>query len=232
MFAPGIEDLAKPQWVDALRKLIAAGGMSIAQLARALGVSYMTAKQHCEELTRLGYLVKIRTPRTAVGRPEISYRPARKVECLFPSASMEFSLATLEIARQMYGENAPERILFQYFESLRERCCSALAKLECPHQRAMALAALRRSCGVDCTYDASEGDFPRLVERHHPFGSLFAKYPAALAMEVRGIAESMGTRVERVDSMVGNALSSTEYVFPDMPAVRHVGRIMITDGRA
>jgi predicted ArsR family transcriptional regulator len=218
MFSPAIQDLGKPQWVATIRVLKASGGMAISQLAEALGVSYMAAKQYGEDLTRLGYLVRIRTPRTAVGRPEIFYRVAPKADAMFAGVALEFSMELLESSRMLFGENAPERLIFQYFESLRSAWQRELESKPSQHDRARKLAALREACGVVCSFDPTGGRCPRFIELHHPMARLFEKYPTAISMDTRCIADLLGTRVERVENKVGNTVASVDFFFPEMRA--------------
>lgn len=216
MFSEGIKDLAKPQWISAIRVIKWNGGMPISRLADALGVSYMAAKQYAEDLTKLGYLERIRTPRTAVGRPEIFYRAASKADLLFPSVSMDFSLELLESSRLLFGENAPERLIFQHFESLRSAWSAILLPLPDPMERATKLAELRNLGGAVCSFVREGNACPRLVEIHHPLKALFRKYPTAVAMDTRLITELMEMRVERVEK--GNASSAVEYLLQGMPS--------------
>jgi predicted ArsR family transcriptional regulator len=214
MFAPAIQDLAKPQWLAAIQTLKMSGGMPITQLAEKLGVSYMAAKQYGEDLTKLGYLERIRTPRTAVGRPEIFYRAAAKADSLFPDLGMAFSMELLENSRLLFGENAPERLIYQHFESLRARWSIELQSLTSPIERVKKLAALRSTTGVVCKFEIGDSPCPRLIELHHPLMALFRKYPRAVIIDTRMIEELLKTRVERIES--GSNQTTIEYLLPDL----------------
>ena len=96
MFLPGFRDLVKPQWVAVIEELKLSGGLSISELSRRLELAYMTVKQHCEELTKLGYVERTRIPRTQVGRPEIFHRLSPKADALFPQAGVSLTLDLLE----------------------------------------------------------------------------------------------------------------------------------------
>jgi len=218
MFTSAIQDLAKPQWLATIKALKTTGGMPISQLATELGVSYMAAKQYGEDLTKLGYLERIRTPRTAVGRPEIFYRAAAKADTLFPGSGIGFSLELLDHCRQLFGENAPERLIYQHFETLRARWSAELAALDDPLARAQKLATLRNAAGAVCAFDAAAGPCPRLRELHNPLMPLFSKYPRAAAMDQRLIEELLGTRVERVEC--GKNRATVDYLLHDLPGAR------------
>jgi predicted ArsR family transcriptional regulator len=216
MFKPAIQDLAKPQWLATIKALKIRGGMPISQLAAELGVSYMAAKQYGEDLTKLGYLERIRTPRTAVGRPEIFYRAAPKADTLFPEADFGFSMELLESSRQLFGDNAPDRLIYQHFETLRARWSAELAPFADPVDRVKKLAALRTTAGAVCVFDPASAPCPRWIELHQPLMPLFRKYPRATAMDHRLIGELLDTRVERVECEKGSA--AVEFWFPDLTA--------------
>lgn len=220
MFSTAIHDLAKPQWIAALKALKLSGGMTITQLADELGVSYMAAKQYGEDLTRLGYLERIRTPRTAVGRPEIFYRVAAKADALFPVTAMTFSLELLDYSRQLFGENAPDRLVYQHFETLRANWGAALASCSTPQERAQKIADLRTESGAGCFFDPSGEPCARLIEIHNPLTPLFRKYPRAVGMDVRLLEELLGTRVERIESAKSGKESATvEFLLPEIPEI-------------
>ena len=116
MFLPGFRDLVKPQWVTVIEELKLSGGLPVSELSRRVKMSYMAVKQHCEDLKEMGYLDRSRVPRTEVGRPEIFYRLSVKSDSLFPQTGAAFTLELLENLRPIFGENAPERLLFQHFQ--------------------------------------------------------------------------------------------------------------------
>lgn len=197
MFLPGYKDLVKPQWVATLEELKLCGELPVSELARRLKMSYMAVKAYCEDLTKLGYLERSRAPRRAVGRPEIFYRLARKAELLFPQAGAGFSLDLLDNLRLLFGESAPQRLLFQYFQHLQERWQPRLTKARTLIEKTTLLAGLRQQegCFCRCQYDPEKG--LRIEEFHHPLLPILAKYPHAIGMEVRLLEALLGTRVTR-----------------------------------
>lgn len=216
MFSETIKDLAKPQWLAALGVLKTSDGMAIRELADRLDVSYMAAKQYGEDLTRMGYLQRIRTPRTAVGRPEIAYRVAAKADAIFPDVGMSFSLELLENSRQLFGENAPDRLLYQHFESLHAHWSPLLEPLTHPFEKAGKLATLRRAYGAVSSFIPATDTPARLIEHHHPLNRVFALHPRAVGMDTRLIGDLLGTRVERREKE--NIPSCIEYLLPDVSA--------------
>lgn len=199
MLLPQIRDLIKPQWRSVLEELKLAGGLPVSELARKTGGSYMAVKTHCEELTKSAYLIRTRLPRTEVGRPEIFYSLAAKADALFPEAGVDFTLELLDELKLMYGGNAPEKLLFQYFQKRLERLGQQLEKHITPDARARALAALREKEGGSSHCECETGQAVRIVEFHNPLHRIFVRYPRAVAMELRMLEQLFGTRVTRLE---------------------------------
>lgn len=173
------------------------GGLPVSELAGRVGVSYMAAKQHCEELKKAGYLDRSRVPRTVVGRPEIYYSLSAKADALFPQAGTDFTLDLLEGLKALFGENAPEKLFFQHFQKQLEKWQPLLSKARSVAEKAAKLALLRgkEGCAVRCVEDP-EGGF-RIEEFHNPLQRIFERYPRVVAMEQRMIEQLLGTRVTR-----------------------------------
>lgn len=197
MFRAGFRDLVKKQWVAVVDELKRSGGLPVPELRKRLGGSYMGIKDQCEALVKLGYLETWRVPRRGVGRPEIMYRLAPKADCLFPDAGTGLSLELLEASRKLFGDSAPERMLLQYFQDLRERWHPRLSRARSLVEKATLLTALREKegCFCRCHYDPGEGF--RIEEYHHPLQAVFERFPNAVQFELRIIAELLGTKVVR-----------------------------------
>jgi len=197
MFLPGFRELVRPQWVTIVEELKIHGGMAIPELARLMDMSYMGVKQHCEALLELGYLERTRIPRSEVGRPEISYRLAPKANALFPQAGVTLSLSLLEHIKQLFGNNAPEKLLFQHFAEQQEKWQARMQRAKSLVEKATLLASLREKegCFARCSYDVKQGF--RIEEFHHPLWAVFEAYPAAVLMECRMMEQLVGTKIER-----------------------------------
>ena len=205
MFRAGFRDLVKPQWVSTIEELKLAGGLPVSELSRRMDASYMAVKQYCEDLEELGYLERSRIPRTEVGRPEIFYRLTSKADALFPEAGTSFTLEFLETLKPIFGDSAPEKLLFQYFQQQQEHWLPKLSKAKSLVEKATLLAGLREKAGCfgRCKYDPEKGF--RIEEYHHPLQRIFDKYPRAIAMELRAIEQSLGTKVVRKEIPGGKA---------------------------
>jgi predicted ArsR family transcriptional regulator len=197
MFLPGFRDLVRSPWVTILEELKMRGGCSIPVLAEVMEMSYMGVKKHCEDLLSIGYLQRSRVPRTEVGRPEVMYRLSPKAEAFFPQAGTHFSLALLTQIKELFGNNAPEKLLFQYFSDLQEQWQGRMHRAKSLVEKATLLVSLREKegCLTRCTYDAKLGF--RIEEFHHPMAPIFEAYPVATSFETRMIENLMGTKIER-----------------------------------
>jgi len=158
----------------------------------------MTVKQHCEELTKRGYLMRSRIPRTEIGRPEIFYRLSEKAEAMFPSISPSFTLDMMDHARQLFGDTAPEKLLFQHFQKQEEYWKARVSNGTTLLYRAGLFAKLREKegCFTSCIHD-EEADTLVLKEFHNPMRSIFEKFPRALSMEVRAMEAALGCQMKR-----------------------------------
>lgn len=199
MFLDAFHDLLKPQWLSVLMRLKMSGAMGVSGLAKELDVSYMTVKQHCEELTKHGYLMRIRLPRTEIGRPEIFYRLAEKADALFPAIPSGFSLQLLDHARTLFGDTAPEKLLYQYFQDQKAHWKIRLSQGTTLLYRAGLFVKLRGKDGLfmRCIHDESTGKIT-LREFHHPLEPVFKKFPRAIAMEHRAMEEVLEVKILRV----------------------------------
>jgi predicted ArsR family transcriptional regulator len=158
----------------------------------------MTVKVHCEELTKAGYLVRTRLPRTEVGRPEIFYSLSAKADALFPAAGADFALALLDELRHMHGESAPDKLLYQYFAKLTSSMGKSLSAFGTPAEKARKLAHLRGRAGHACRFEpAADGQPGRLIEAHNPLARIIEQHPHAANFELRMIEQLLGTRITR-----------------------------------
>lgn len=198
MFHPAFHDLLKPQWLDTLAELKVSGGLAVSELARRLDSSYMTVKQHCEDLTKLGYLSRSRIPRTEIGRPEIFYRLSEKAEGIFPSIPEGFTLDILEQIQRAFGETAPDRLLFQHFKEREEEWKTKLSKGTTLLYKAQLFAKIRTQEGlfISCLHEPETGVI-MLREFHHPLARVYVKHPRAIEMERRAIEGAFGVKVSR-----------------------------------
>src|SRR5881409_1739856 len=110
-----IAEIGRTQRLEIINSLKRTKSMSVNELVEKMGMSYMGIKQHCVTLQRDGYLDTWRRPQK-MGRPEMVYRLTRRSHDLFQSDSNAFTLELLKSVREIYGPNAPEKLLYNMFE--------------------------------------------------------------------------------------------------------------------
>ena len=224
MFSQALRDIARPTYAEILETLKRSDGMAVSELAKELKMSYMGVKQHCVNLEKKGYLKTWRVPRTQVGRPEKLYRLTEQCEELFPQSGPQLTLNMLQGVKQLYGESAPEKLLFHHFEDQRQRWSARMRGANSLAEKATKLAELRdeEGCFSKCTYDAQTG--LRIEEYHHPMNKIYEEYPSAMRMELQMMEQLLGSRMARkkVDAGKGRELVVYEVSSLGAPADRGV----------
>lgn len=197
MFSDEFRALAKPQVLTILEFVKKSQGITVADLAKAMEMSYMGVKQHCMKLEVMGFLKTWRVPRKGVGRPEKLYVLTAKCDQLFPQAGVELSINVMEGVRKFFGESGPEKILFHHYEQLRNQWMPIVRKGNSIVEKATRLADLRDKAGCfsRCQYLPGEGF--RIEEYHHPMKELFARFPTAIKQELKMMETLLGAKVER-----------------------------------
>lgn len=132
-----------------------------------------------------------------MGRPEIFYSLSVKADGLFPEAGANFTLDLLSEAKSLYGESAPDKLLFQHFKKQQEKWVLHFAKLTTLAEKAEKLASLREQSGCSTRCVLTENLGVRLEEFHNPLQRIFELYPRAMIMEQKVIEQFLGTRVNR-----------------------------------
>lgn len=213
MFLGVHRDTMRASWAVILEALKRSGGMPVSDLAREVGMSYMGVKQHCLKLAKLGYLEEWRLPREKkeVGRPEKLYRLTPECDPLFPEAGVDLTLAVLRGAREMFGDSAPEKVLYRHFQDLREQWQPKVRAGKSLVEKATRLADLRDKAGwfSRCHYDVTTGF--RIEEFHNPLARIYQEYPNAVRMEVQMMEALLGTRVVRDEAVVGKGKKRVVY---------------------
>src|SRR5438445_11521603 len=110
-----IAEIGRTQRLEILNSLKRTRGMSVNELVERMKMSYMGIKQHCLTLQRDGYLDTWRRPQK-MGRPEMVYRLTRRSHDLFQADSHQLTLDMLKSAEEIYGPNAPEKLLYYIYE--------------------------------------------------------------------------------------------------------------------
>ncbi|PYL07443.1 MAG: hypothetical protein DME34_06850 [Verrucomicrobia bacterium] len=196
-----LAEIGRTQRLEILNSLKRSKGMSVNELVAKMGMSYMGIKQHCLTLQRDGYLDTWRRPQK-MGRPEMVYRLTRRTHDLFAADSNKLTLELLKSVQEVYGANAPEKLLYNVFAK-KTAALKAKAKGETVADRAKWLAKVRDAEGymAQFTTDPKQGG-PQIFECHSPILNLLDQYPivgrleqdmfeAVLALRVRVLFRSL-----------------------------------------
>ena len=193
-----LSEIGRTQRLEIINSLKRTKGMSVNELVDKMGMSYMGIKQHCLTLQRDGYLDTWRRPQK-MGRPEMVYRLTRRSQDLFPVDSNEFTLELLGSTKEIYGANAPEKLLYNVYEK-RTQALRARVKGDSIVDRAKWLAKVRDNEGYMAQYLSSETDGPQILEYHSPIMNLLEKYPIIARLEQDMFEAVLGTNVRREET--------------------------------
>jgi predicted ArsR family transcriptional regulator len=186
-------ELGRSQRLRIIHMLKKTQGLAIGELASRLDLSYMGVKQHCEELERQGFLDTRRRPKP-IGRPEIVYRLTPKASSFFPAAANPATIKVLQAARQLYGPNAPEKLLVAVF---REKTKGYAEQLKEGDLKTLAtrLAKIRDEEG--CLSEFVDGPQRLILEYHSSIMDLIEAFPLVRRLEKEMFEKLLQTHVER-----------------------------------
>jgi predicted ArsR family transcriptional regulator len=211
MFLKVARAIARPQTFAVLDLLKRSTGLSVNEIAKSLKLSYMGVKQYCTELEKKGLVDTWRRP-TAMGRPEKSYRLTEKAAAFYPEVGNEMTLELLKTIAQLYGETAPDKLLFSYFNKKADGYLKKI-KGSTLTERAASFAKLRDSegCCAQIEYDEEQGY--RLVEFHSPLKEIAEHFPNVLRMEELMFSKVLGLAVQRSEVKIAG-LRQISFLIP------------------
>ena len=189
-----ISEIGRTQRLEIINSLKRTRGLSVNELVGKMNMSYMGIKQHCITLHRDGYLDTWRRPQK-MGRPEMVYRLTRRSHDLFQCDSNQFTLDMLKAAEEIYGPNAPEKLLYSVFKK-KTAALKAKAKANTVTERAKWLAHVRDAEGYMGEF-LNDKDGPQILECHSPILNLLEQYPIIGRFEQDMFEAVLGTRVRR-----------------------------------
>jgi predicted ArsR family transcriptional regulator len=193
-----LAEIGRTQRLEILNSLKRSKGMSVNELVRKMKMSYMGIKQHCLTLQRDGYLDTWRRPQK-MGRPEMVYRLTRRTHDLFQTDSNAFTLELLKAVHDVYGTNAPEKLLYSVFEKKTDSL-KAKVKGENITERAKWLARHRDSEGYMSQFTTAEEGGLQILECHSPLLNLLDKYPIIGRLEQDLFEGVLGTKIRREET--------------------------------
>ncbi len=182
--------------LEIIQHLKRSTGMPVRELSTRMKMSYMGVKQHCVELEKSGFLDTWRRPKGA-GRPEKLYRLTTKADALFGGNGTGLTLDLLTTAERVYGETAPPKLLYSYFQAKTEAWAPKLAKAGTVEDRAKLLAKLRSAEGCFSTCETDARGHLVLVEHHRPMRELTTRYDIVNELECEMIERLLGCEVRR-----------------------------------
>jgi predicted ArsR family transcriptional regulator len=190
-----ISEIGRTQRLEILNSLKRTRGMSVNELVGKMKMSYMGIKQHCLTLHRDGYLDTWRRPQR-MGRPEMVYRLTRRSHDLFQADSNQFTFDLLKSAQEIYGTNAPEKLLYNIFEK-KTAALKTKAKGNTVTERAKWLARFRDGEGYMTQLITADEGGPKILECHSPIMNLLERYPIIARLEQDMFEAVLGTPVRR-----------------------------------
>ena len=192
-------EIGRTQRLEILNSLKRTKGMSVNELVERMKMSYMGIKQHCLTLQRDGYLDTWRRPQK-MGRPEMVYRLTRRSHDLYPCDSNEMTLDLLESVHEIYGPNAPEKLLYNMFQR-KTAALKTKAKGQTVAERAKWLAKARDVEGHMSQFiiEEKEGG-PQILECHSPILNVLERYPIIGRLEQDMFEAALGTSVRREET--------------------------------
>ena len=193
-----LAEIGRTQRLEIINSLKRSRGMSVNELVEKMRMSYMGIKQHCLILQRDGYLDTWRRPQK-MGRPEIVYRLTRRSHDLFAADSNQFTLELLNSLRDIYGANAPEKLLYSVFEK-RTAELKSKVKGDTIAERAKWLAKQRDNEGYMAQFLPAEKDGPQILECHSPLLNVLEKYPIVARLEQDMFETVLGRKVRREET--------------------------------
>ncbi len=198
-----LKKFAKSQKYQILSEIKRSQGLSVSELCERIDLSYMGVKQHCVSLEKDGYLDTWRRPK-GMGRPEKAYRLTAQAQEFFPTEYTQFTLEILESIRQVYGEAAPEKILYQIYQNLTNSVLSKVSgnTLE---ERAVSLATYRNGEGYMSEYYFNPDCHQhQIIEYNSPLLAVGDRYKILFQLEENLFERVLGTKVRRqIDRVSG-----------------------------
>lgn len=197
MFKEIFKEMFHPSKAAIISSLKRSDGLPVSEVAREVDMSYMGVKQHCINLEKMGFLESWRVPRKEVGRPEKLYRLTSKCDELFPTAGADVSIEILDCATKAFGEDAPEKLLRNYFQKKQDAWSEKIPSSATFEERIEAISALREADGFFNTLTVEDDKSLSIKEYHNPLTRIAEKYPIVSELEHTMLEQLTGTQIQR-----------------------------------
>ncbi|MDZ4814632.1 MAG: winged helix-turn-helix transcriptional regulator [Verrucomicrobiota bacterium] len=203
-----LRKVAKSQKYQILTSIKKSQGLSVAELCKKVGLSYMGVKQHCISLEKDGYLDAWRRPK-GMGRPEKAYRLTPLAQEFFPTQYTDLTAEILTSSIKMYGNDAADKILFLIYQALTEDYLKKIKATDAI-SRAQELTALREQAGymaevqINPTTKAFE-----ILEYNSPVIEISDRFPIIQSLEQQLFQKVMGYPVKRSEERISGLYRCT-----------------------
>lgn len=157
------------------------GELSVADLARALGISPMGVRQHLSILERDGMIVSQKR-RGATGRPGYVYSLSEKADESFPRNYDTLAQILLQSAEELYGLGAADALFRRRMEKLSANLAPRL-KAGSPAERLKEIASAQGALGYMAEFEHG-ADGPMLREHNCAIAKIAQSYPQACRYEL------------------------------------------------
>lgn len=183
--------------LDILHHLKRSNGMTAGELGKAMKMSYMGVKQHCDDLVGKGMLDTFRRAKGS-GRPEKLYRITTRLDPLFTDGGPQLALNLLGAAQSVFGETAAAKLLYTLFQAKSDAWASKIAAHETLEAKAKTLARLRTAdgCISAVEQDAQTGTLS-LVEHHQPLREIASEHEIVDELDCELIERLLNCEVSR-----------------------------------
>ena len=217
-----LSEIGRTQRLEIINTLKRTRGLSVNELVAKMKMSYMGIKQHCLTLERDGYLDTWRRPQK-MGRPEMVYRLTRRSHDLFPCDSNDLTLEVLKSVKEIYGTNAPEKMLYNVFER-KTAALKAKVKGASVADRAKWLVKEREKEGFMSQFMIDDKDGgPQILECHSPIMNLLDEYPIVGRLEQDLVEAILGTPVRREETRTSGLYECAFYFALDAASLKPAG---------
>lgn len=196
-----LRKVAKSQKYQILACIKKSQGLSVAELCKKVGLSYMGVKQHCISLEKDGYLDSWRRPK-GMGRPEKAYRLTPLAQEFFPTQYTDFTVEILDSALKMYGANAADKILYIIYQAKTEDYIKKIKSSDALG-RASELAQLRETDGYmsEVIYKPQEKVF-EIIEFNSPVVEIADRFHIIHTLEQQMFQKVLGFPVKRDEERI------------------------------
>lgn len=184
-----------------LKEIKRSQGLSVAELCKRVGLSYMGVKQHCVAMEKEGYLDTWRRPK-GMGRPEKAYRLTSHAQDFFPTEYTTFTYEILDSIAQIYGQAAPEKIIYNIYKNQASKIAKQVKGISL-EERARQLATIREELGFMTEYMFdTENSQHQLVDFNNPILLCMDRFPLIREIERQMLEKILQATITREEKRI------------------------------